>query len=530
MNMGHREILLNISKAHFRKNKQIGEKSPKFVFPNEINNFNLTTPTKSSGFWAIIGPRKSDFLNIVASKYVSVPLSARKYSDSISSIPGRIAFLDFRESSGLDRVHLAARYESHSFKGEMEMSEDVNSLRNYITGANNYNKNSEVNEDINFGCELTRLLGLNSLLDVWVTSLSNGQMRRARIARALYRKPSILAIDDPFLGLDPATAASVANSLHKVCADLDISIVLGLRMQDAIPEWVTHSAYVNDLGVVSLGLKKKVTDFICEQFPNQLEKKPHKDRRLAYTEIARPVVAKPHLEFLGASVFYKGKPVLNRLSWCIEKGSKWRIIGDNGSGKTTLVALITADHPQSWKSTVKLNGVLRKPGSGATYFGINDQIGLSSPELHANVPMQMSMREIILNGLITGTGNSNFVHKWEEDAVLPTLAKTLFEKFETELMTHGSKKFLELSTSLQKLTLFLRAVVKNPSILILDEAFSCMDDNLLMSKCHNFITENLQGTTVLSIGHIDWEVPPHDYAIKLTSDEQRSYEFLKPTR
>lgn len=44
---------------------------------------------------------------------------------------------------------------------------------------------------------LAENLGLKELLDVPLIALSNGQMRRARIARAILRKPEILLLDEP---------------------------------------------------------------------------------------------------------------------------------------------------------------------------------------------------------------------------------------------------------------------------------------------------------------------------------------------
>ena len=99
------------------------------------------------------------------------------------------------------------------------------------------------------------------------------------------------------------------------------------------------------------------------------------------------------------------------------------------------------------------------------------------------------------------------------------------ERFQDRLSIYGDVPFGELSVTDQKLALFLRAVIKNPSLLILDEAFSCMDDEDVMVQCHRFIEQELQDCTVLTIGHIDWEVAPHDYVLKLTGDEHRSYQI-----
>lgn len=45
--------------------------------------------------------------------------------------------------------------------------------------------------------ELTEKLGLKQLLDLPLVALSNGQMRRARIVKALLEQPEILLLDEP---------------------------------------------------------------------------------------------------------------------------------------------------------------------------------------------------------------------------------------------------------------------------------------------------------------------------------------------
>ena len=58
-------------------------------------------------------------------------------------------------------------------------------------------------------------LGLADRLEQPFITLSNGQTRRARIARALLGHPELLVLDDPFLGLDAAGRADVAAFLGR---------------------------------------------------------------------------------------------------------------------------------------------------------------------------------------------------------------------------------------------------------------------------------------------------------------------------
>lgn len=529
--------LLRIKDAIFRIDNS---SNSLLIFSKPVSHFEIYKPNQANkpSFWSVSGPEKSRFLSIVAGRYIPSPPLSRSYpflSETFEYL--KIQFLDFRDSSGLDKVHLSARYETYSYRGEVEMSDDVNSVRNYITGANNYNKDtSEITSD--YVDKLINLFNLDHLSHKWINSLSNGQMRRARIAKSLVSKPSLLIIDDPFLGLDPGATEMVSDSLNRVSQLLGASVVLGLRVQDDIPNWINSIAYVDETGLKVSGPKEETLQQLHEE-TSQLDI-THADHEKRHTKHQNPVeisneelfegsTIPAHIEFNNASVSYRGLKILDNFKWKIPRRSKWRILGDNGTGKTTLLSFITADHPQSWRSVLTIDGVVRKTGNGVTFFEVNNKIGLSSPELHALVPQHTrTMRDIILNGIVKDVGNSNFLFRGKEEN-LTNFARGILALFADRLEANGNKKFTDLSMTDQKLTLFLRAIIKNPDLLILDEAFSTMDDEDVMIRCHDVIENHLPNTTVLAIGHIDWEVPRCDYLLKLIGDEERNYKVYKYT-
>lgn len=522
----HEKCLLKIQNALFFS-KFPKTNADSLLFKQPIESFEVSSPGCGSSYWGIIGPKKSAFLDVAASKYINRPPLSRAYP-SISDTIKQIQYLNFRESSGLDKVHLSARYESYSYKGVLEMSDDVNSVKNYITGANNYNSNTYSFNDV-FVEKIMDLFDLQHLKDKWINSLSNGQMRRARIAKSLINKPDLLIIDDPFLGLDPNATKSVSSSLHKIATELNIGIIVGLRIQDDVPNWVTHLAYADESGLPLAGKKEIVMEDLKSQLNStiNIHKENTKSHLRSNTREVKSVKSSdPIIEFNKASVVYKGQPILRNFSWRVQRGSNWRILGDNGSGKTTLLSLITADHPQSWRSAISIDGVLRKTGSGVNYFDINNKIGISSPEIHALVPKRMTMKEIIMNGLVRDIGNSNFKFRYKFGSEeVGDFAKHVLLYFNDEIVPNQDTQFNKLTVSQQKLTLFLRSILKKPEVLILDEAFSCMDDEVMMMKCHEFILKLLNSTTVLTIGHIDWEVPQTDYTLQLFGDDERTYKF-----
>ena len=90
-------------------------------------------------------------------------------------------------------------------------------------------------------------------------------MRRARIAKSLVSKPSLLIIDDPFLGLDPGATEMVSDSLNRVSQLLGASVVLGLRVQDDIPNWINSIAYVDETGLKVSGPKEETLQQLHEE-------------------------------------------------------------------------------------------------------------------------------------------------------------------------------------------------------------------------------------------------------------------------
>lgn len=519
--------ILKLRNASFFKSGLLNASSRNPIFQREILKFELQPSYTDNTYWGVIGPKKSEFLEIIAGKHLALPSNSRVYYPEICpTCSPKIQFLNFQQSFGVEKAHLSARFESLSSKNELDLTDDANSVLNYVMRKTDFNNSLKFEDDVVVEYLLDQF-DLISLRQRWIKALSNGQTRRAKIARAFLPKPYLMIIDDPFLGIDQTHRTTLSRSLHQVSSALKSTLVLGFRNIDEIPAWVTHVAYVDDSGLTHSGEKHVVEKILESMSQSRISGTNDGYKSPRYVKEPTKIPAKdPIIEFRDASVIYKGVLLLEKFSWSIERGSRWRIIGDNGTGKTTILALITADHPQSWRSVVSMNGHLRKSGCGITYFDINETIGISSPELHANVPARSTMKELVYNGLVRGIGNNNF-HFAPKSEELSIFAKHVLREFETEFNSHKDTPFNELTMSVQKLTLFLRAVIKNPEILILDEAFSSMDDERLMRKCLDFVNCKMEGVTVLCIGHIDCEVPRHEFALKLQRDPSPEIQFFK---
>jgi ABC-type molybdenum transport system ATPase subunit/photorepair protein PhrA len=205
-----------------------------------------------------------------------------------------------------------------------------------------------------------------------------------------------------------------------------------------------------------------------------------------------------------------------------------------------LISLMTSDHPQTYSLPIKLFGRSRlpEPGQpGISIFDIQSRIGHSSPEVHVFFPKNLTLRRTLESAWAdTPLTKPRLNHeadekvsaalRWFRAELHPTLGPTDLQKEEMVRRTRFDEpfrsarqspksnsyilrvverelikeeqdihsldwadelRFGELSFSAQRVALFIRAVIRNPDVVVLDEAFSGMDD-FARDKCHLFLS------------------------------------------
>ena len=296
-------------------------------------------------------------------------------------------------------------------------------------------------------------LGVGSLLEKSFLTLSNGQVRRARIARALLTQPQLLVLDDPFMGLDVAGRTEV----EKLLGDLVNSgtRLLLICRPEAVPGWATH---VLELDAMAVRWSGKIEDWVR---PN------NEPRSAAFLRNAAQQHSAPVIELENVTVKYGAVTALENVSWTARTGDRWALLGPNGSGKTTLLSLVCGDHPQAYGNAVRVFG--RQRGTGESIWDVKKRLGLVSPELHLYFTLPMTAREA------AGTGFYDVVAPRRLTAEQGALVERFFREF--HLADVLNEPFARLSTGQQRLVLLVRAMVKSPELLILDEPFQGLDES-----------------------------------------------------
>jgi ATP-binding cassette subfamily B protein len=193
------------------------------------------------------------------------------------------------------------------------------------------------------------------------------------------------------------------------------------------------------------------------------------------------------IEFRGLNFGYNGTPVLHGINLSIPEGSSLAIVGPTGSGKSTLVNLIPRVYDAA-PGSVLIDG---HPIRDFPIDFLRRNIGFVPQETFL---FSDTVRENIAFGVDDAT-----------DATIRNAAEaaniaTDIEGFPDQYATMVGERGLTLSGGQKQRTAIARAIIRNPRILILDDALSSVDTQT-EDKILNHLREIMRGRTTIFISH-----------------------------
>ena len=190
-----------------------------------------------------------------------------------------------------------------------------------------------------------------------------------------------------------------------------------------------------------------------------------------------------------ASFSYKDKEILHGIDIRVQKGEKVAIVGPSGSGKTTLVNLI----PRFYDL---------KPEQGLILFDDQDIQGYSLRSLRQLIGI-VSQETILFNDSVRyniAYGNVYVSLDEIKAASKKAHADDFIEKFEKGYDQPIGEKGMSISGGQRQRLSIARAILKNPPILILDEATSSLD-NESEKEVNKALQYLMKGRTTIMISH-----------------------------
>jgi ATP-binding cassette subfamily B protein len=193
------------------------------------------------------------------------------------------------------------------------------------------------------------------------------------------------------------------------------------------------------------------------------------------------------LAFLNATVDFQGRRALDRIDLNIREGETIALVGHTGSGKTTLVSLVPR---------------LFDPTEGRVEMGGVDIRRFDPEDLRRNigfVPQETflfsaTLAENIAWG-VTSASRSQIEWAAEAAGLGPDIAS-----FPNGLDTMIGERGLTLSGGQKQRTAIARAILRDPKILILDDALASVD-TMTEERILNSLTSLMRNRTTILVSH-----------------------------
>lgn len=340
--------------------------------------------------------------------------------------------------------------------------------------------------------ELIDEMGIRYLLDEKLIQLSNGENKKLQLLNALLLQPAVLIMDQPFTGLDTRTREWLNEQ------------VIRLKRQDVVVILICSGDEIPESADQVLELFNGRMNDIRERI-SYLQQSPQKKAK-ALASINEPIpqhsdrsVFDSIIDMEEVTVKYGDKLILDRISWRVLPGECWLLTGPNGAGKSTLLSLVTGDNPQAYANKIHLFG--KRRGTGESIWDIKKKTGFLSPELHVYFNSASTGFETVASGLFDTIGLFRTVNEDDTAWVLQWMDVCGVRHLEY-------KRLQDMSTGEQRLVLLARALVKDPTLLVLDEPCQGLDPDRkqhLLDLINRICT--LTGKTLVFVSHYEFEVP-----------------------
>ncbi len=391
-----------------------------------------------------------------------------------------IEFTDIHSLTGCNDTYYQQRFESTA-------NDSIPTVEELLKG--------KISEQL--WLELCQSLSIDDVRHKRINYLSSGELRKFLIINMLTEQPDLLIIDNPYIGLD-AASRELFNNLICGLTRRGTAVLLLLCNTIDIPDFTDYILPVKRL---SIGKMIATTADNLPQAREELAKLFDCSRQIGLpcTTPSTPIDYHTAFALDHCNVVYGNNIILHDVSWHVDAGEKWALLGKNGSGKSTLLSLVYADNPQGYRNAITIFD--RRRGTGESIWEIKRRIGYISPEMHLYFNNGETLLTVVASGLHDNVGCFRRISD-EQRAI----ATEWLQAFGLDHL--ADRYFNTLSSGEQRLALIARTLARRASLLILDEPLHGLDmaRKQLVAQAIEQITANA-GVSLVYVTHYEHEIP-----------------------
>lgn len=366
--------------------------------------------------------------------------------------------------------------------------------------------------------KVSKMVGMQDMLDSSPFELSGGQKQRTSLAGVMVHDVEILLFDEPLANLDPATgklAIEIIDDIQKI-SDKTV-IIIEHRLEDVLHREVNRVIVLNDGRIVAdmdahelvssdvlkecgireplyvTALKYAGIKVTCEMHPGyitSLKTDLSKDALLAWHKSIRVAHHRNDkssiLRMENTTFSYDGiRNVLVDIDYDIQEGEMISLVGKNGAGKSTLSKLLCGFEKED-------TGRILYRGKDIENKTIKERAEIIGVVLQN--PNQMISRPMIYDEVALGLRFRDV----PEDQIRKRVEKVLkvcglepFIEWPISALSYGQKKRVTIASIL----------VLDPKIIILDEPTAGQDFRHYTEIMEFLVEINKLGVTIILITH-----------------------------
>jgi molybdate transport system ATP-binding protein len=449
--------------------------------------------------WAVLGPNgagKSTFLRLLRGEIWPAPVNggSRHYyfdgrpTTSPIGIPRRMALVSAEQQQRYLRVH--TRWDAQPMQAR-----DV--VFTGLLGSECVTRRPTCAEQARVA-QAMDALGIQALADALIDRLSQGQLRKVLIARALVGDPDVLILDEVGVGLDARSRNDLYAAIQRMAAQ-GIQLLITTHRRDEIIPAITHVMELTAGRITWLGRREALNA------PARHRQGPVNWRTLDPATIAQRAAAPPPflVNIVRADVATANgdAPVLRGVTWRINPGEHWAILGDNGAGKSTLLRLILGElWPAHGGAIARFADQAADQARTLSVWEVKRRIGYVSCEFQARYYADLTAAQVVASGFFASVGWLQPLSRAQKQRVRETL--DLFN-----LLPLADRSILEMSYGQARKVLIARALVNAPRLLILDEVFDGLDAQA-RAELAGILQQLASQTSVLLVTHHAEDILP----------------------
>ena len=185
--------------------------------------------------------------------------------------------------------------------------------------------------------------------------------------------------------------------------------------------------------------------------------------------------------------YHKNVEILNNINLFIEPGDFFGLLGENGAGKTTLIQLISSILKLQ-TGTIKINNTSLSKAP----LSYKSQLGWVPQEFNFNA--FQTLEQMLLNSAgFYGVSKKQALHRMQ------------FLMESLDLWHRKNMRIRQLSGGLKRRLMIVRALITNPSILLLDEPTAGIDVTMRKNTWEflNYLNQTEQTTIILTSHYLE---------------------------